>query len=793
MKKEDDKKLEEIAAKINDGELDLSVTEQFNSHDAEKIAQALKKINSVSQIIRQQSEVKSIKPKQKWAHLKLKEKIGQGGIGEVYRAYDSVLNCDVAVKFLNKNSQLYISTEQFLQEARNMAKVRHPHVLAIHGATVDDDIAGYWSDYLDGITLNATLEHGQLSWQQQFTIAKQLSQALRQIHKNKLVHGDIKPQNVMIQAHRGAILLDFGSSRKQSLKNQNKILHASPMAMAPEQFAGELPSKSSDIFSLGLLLWNMTTGSHPFDGKDLEEIQQQTQDLQDKKQQLRGNKDWRQLILSMVAANPKQRPTIHQVMQRLDEIEQKPIKRAKKIAYAAVLSLALGVSAISLYSNYKTSQANAQTQAINTVLTDILLKSSPLDKGKDVLLVDVLADAQKALINNKDISDQQKTTNLIQLLQTYQAHSKIDLTEQLASQLLQDFDLNDSQKMVVLKEKAVALNEKNEFNASEPLFLQALSIKPISKQDKDVHVLALIGLIKNRIETFRFEDIPQLLIQAREFWKTGERKLSNMGLINEIEGNYFKTTHEYQKSRQSYLKAVKNFEDFYGKENLSTLNARSNAATVLLYIKEKQDQGIEELQQTLQQMVDFLGQEHSATLIARVNLASFLSDLQQTDKAIETIVPFMPYVYKMYGKENDKTLKFENIVAEVYRKAGKLDKADEIYQKIFAINTNKHTKESPITIRSRYMRVIFLQRTKQYHKAQTELSSLYPQALIALPEKNHLLLEIQELSIYNQYKLGDASTFEKMQKLKQKVIGIFGEKDPSVRRIVLRLGVMEKK
>jgi serine/threonine protein kinase len=782
MNSSDEQNILKIAAKISDGSANIDMLQNLSAKDTNQLYKALEKINHVSKIIRKQSQQtqNTIKENETWAHLQIHEKIGEGGIGKVYRGHDLALNCDVAVKFLKKTSQLYISSDKFLQEARNMAKVRHPHVLAIHGAIIDKGVAGYWSDYLDGPLLSDALLKQSFTSKQQLIIAQELSSALLQIHKNKLAHGDIKPQNVILQPHRGAILLDFGSSRKQEVnKSSQKLLHASPLAMAPEQFDGKLPNQGSDIFSLGLLFWNIDTTKHPHDGKDIEEIKQQTNSLQNKGKLLKGNKEWKKLILSMVARNPQNRPSIQHVIKKLSDIEQKPTKRAKKVAYGALMALAIGISSISFYSSYKTKQANAQTQVLNKVLMDILLKSSPIDAGKDILLIDVLSDAEKTLFENKFISPTQKVFYLTQLVKTYRRQGKAEKAIKLASKLLAVPNLPDSIKLDLLVQKSAALNENKNYQEAEELLLQAIKIKPLNKHDVDVLVSALITLIHTYNESYQLEKVSALLKQAKNIVKngTGEKPYSaNLALV---EGNYWEIMDKIPKAFEFYQQAVYGFIQHYGEKNLDVLIAKGAAATVLTYHDESREKGAIMLQKVVAEMTSFLGAEHSSTLIARINLADSYAQLNNPQKALDTIVPYLPNVYQTYGIHGGMTLTFKNMIAGYYLQAEQAQKAENILNDIISIQDKKHGSESEQALQARLNKVLMLQKIKRYDKAEIILSAINTTAHQVLASEDRLFLDIQEYVLWNLFKQGDSIAVITMQELLKKKEKLFGKEDPS--------------
>ncbi len=787
-----------LADMINDGValVDESViADQSHTQPNQALLQALAKINQITQNIRRHSHdtPDSLQQGDIWAHLEIIKKIGQGGIGEVYCAYDPILDHNVAVKFLSPNSQLYITQKQFLDEARHMAKVRHPHVLAIHGATVDNDIAGYWSDYLDGQLLSNLLVKKTTSWDQQLNFALDLCQAVKAIHSNLLVHGDIKALNVMVQPERGAILLDFGSSRKHDVESSDDyVQQASPLAMAPEQFQGQSANMATDVFSLGLVFWQLAAKSHPLENMPLENIKSELQHLSDFRHELNGPKSWQQLILQMVNPNSESRPLIKDVERALIHIRNSPARKAKQIATFSLLVLAAGITLVSTYSNIKTKQANKETETVNTLLSDILLSSSPLNQGKDVLLKDVLKNAETELLNNIEISNRQKIKSLSQLIHTYRTQGNSIQAIELANLLLTNYQLTTSERLDLLVQKADTLNRNRKFDESEALYLAASKILPKNKNDSDTLVLSQIGLVKNYIETSQLKSIPMLISSAKETWEQSNKSLSNLGLIYQIEGNYQEAMKQFELAFDLYQKAHENFESHYGKKNLNVLIAKGNAATVLTFNENTREQGAQMMSELVLEMNDFLGPEHRSTLIARANLSSIYGQLNKPDLGIDTIVPYMPYVYLTFGDEGGTTLAFENIVAELYAIAGAFDKANHIYEKIIDIQTRKHGVSAIPTIESGLKKVDFLQQAKQLDSAKDVLTGLQKIADDSYQTNERITLKITESVIWNQYLLGSMSAEKEMHQLIEKCIEIFGDKDPATLGAKERLNAMQQ-
>ncbi len=210
--------LERLARKAADG---LNITGQENSTLAPQVLSSLEliaKIKNAYQKNQQHSKKTNlIEEGDHWGHLTIEKKLGQGAIGFVYEAYDPILERQVAVKILQPQSFQYTSPKGFINEARRLAKVRHPNILAIFGANTYKDITGFWSDLIHGKTLDCVIK-APISWPQILSMADDLIQAVHEVHQNDIIHGDIKPQNVMLDQNNQTVLMDFGSGTDLSKK-----------------------------------------------------------------------------------------------------------------------------------------------------------------------------------------------------------------------------------------------------------------------------------------------------------------------------------------------------------------------------------------------------------------------------------------------------------------------------------------------------------------------------------------------------------------------------------------------
>ena len=213
------------------------------------------------------------------SHYKILDKLGEGGMGIVYRAHDTKLDRTVALKFLPPQVS---ATEQdkirFTQEARAAAALNHPHICHIYridevdappaSGRTGERMMFIEMEYVDGVTLRKKIAAGPIPLSEALTLATQVGEGLEEAHGKGIVHRDIKSDNVMVNSRNQAKVMDFGLAKlKGALKLTRSSSTVGTLAyMAPEQLRGVEADTRSDIFSFGVLLYEMLTGRVPFEG-----------------------------------------------------------------------------------------------------------------------------------------------------------------------------------------------------------------------------------------------------------------------------------------------------------------------------------------------------------------------------------------------------------------------------------------------------------------------------------------------------------------------------------------------
>lgn len=203
---------------------------------------------------------------------KIDKKIALGGMSIVYKAKDQVLNRDVAIKVLKEEHTTDEDfLEKFKQEPLSVAALNCPNIVNVYDTGVDDGIYFLVMEYIDGMDLKEYLkQHGRLSEQEALNFSIQIATALKHAHENNVIHRDIKPQNIMINRNRVAKLTDFGIAKGASTStiNGTKDVIGSVHYLSPEQARGGYIDDKSDIYSLGVVMYEMITGLVPFDGEN---------------------------------------------------------------------------------------------------------------------------------------------------------------------------------------------------------------------------------------------------------------------------------------------------------------------------------------------------------------------------------------------------------------------------------------------------------------------------------------------------------------------------------------------
>jgi hypothetical protein len=199
-----------------------------------------------------------------WGEFRILSELGRGGFGCVYSAYDEGLAKKIALKIVRPSDPARIP--EVMREGQMLARVRHPNVVTVHAVRRVGDEVGFVMDLIDGESLADRVHRvGRLGAEEAVAIGETLCHALAAVHAAGLLHRDIKARNVMRDSGGRIVLMDFGAGREEGSTDGDELT-GTPLYLAPELYLGQPASRASDIYSVGVLLYYLVSGSHPVEG-----------------------------------------------------------------------------------------------------------------------------------------------------------------------------------------------------------------------------------------------------------------------------------------------------------------------------------------------------------------------------------------------------------------------------------------------------------------------------------------------------------------------------------------------
>jgi TolB-like protein/predicted Zn-dependent protease len=267
--------LDELAGAILDGTaVDWPAVQSSTNETERPLVEELHVLAALADFHRRQ-RTEAAGPSQTWGHIRVLELLGIGAFGHVYRAWDTRLDREVALKLLPARSDAEDArTSSIIEEGRLLARVRHVNVVTIYGAERIADTVGLWMELIDGETVERRLTQGRpFQPSEVIEIGAQICHAVSAVHVAGLLHRDIKAQNVMLATDGRAVLMDFGAGWEMSEASASPgALAGTPLYLAPELFRGGNATIQSEVYSIGVLLYRMLTGTYPVRAHDLADL-----------------------------------------------------------------------------------------------------------------------------------------------------------------------------------------------------------------------------------------------------------------------------------------------------------------------------------------------------------------------------------------------------------------------------------------------------------------------------------------------------------------------------------------
>lgn len=689
-----------------------------------------------------------------WGHLRVLESRGQGSYGEVFKAFDTVLERNVALKLRHPESEQ--QAQAYLQEARRLARVRHPNVLAVHGADIHQRRAGIWTDLINGLTIETILEQdSQLHPDQVLDAGLAIARALEAVHAKNLVHGDVKAANVMVEHSGTVVLMDFGAGSESGRAGKHTV--GSPLVMAPERLQGDLPDPKNDIYSLGVMLYRMFSGGdYPVNAQSLQELLDHHaagsahSPLRAKSR--RVPRHWLRLIEKLLSTDPTQRPTASECISRLLVIQGLPRQR-RRFLVAGVIAGSLALGAIVAGMGYLAARqaeqealvARDRAEAITGFLQDTLAAPMQDLGGLEVTVAAVMEDAASRLQAGEFEGDPIRQAAIMETMaRTYNVLANHQAAESLGQRAVALFSQHrGSQSAETMRAKLTlgeALHHLGRFEEARALHAETLfranELLGVTHSYSLLAAARLGGTLDILGESEQAFGMLQTALAAVESAQLDEEASIARGLVQQQLAHHLTRSGEFSQALPLLSGAYEALAARYGEDNHRVLPLRHSRSNV--YIE------LGQLDLAESELRECLAIVESRDATQTPNGASILSSLSLSlynQGKFEEALPISERAFStakvVYPAGHLSVLKLQGNLANLYKELGRVAQAETAYRAILETVSNQTNDSHHMALLFRTNLLELLVENYRYEQAlplAMETIALQTQAL----GENHL-------------------------------------------------------
>lgn len=765
----------------------------------------------------------------------IEKEIGIGGMGIVFagKRDDGEFEQKVAVKIIKQGLSSNYLLKRFQNERQTLANLQHPNIAKLlDGGKTSEELPYLIMEYIDGIPITEYCEKNNLSIEKRLELFVTVCKAVQYAHQNLIIHRDIKPGNILVAQDGVPKLLDFGVAKLLSddyAENNEEVLtkpgmwHLTPEYASPEQIKGINITTASDIYSLGVLLYKLLTGSEPYKimnnspsaiskiiaeekiTKPSEILLQNTKenvesDSRDERnydtvvnyKQLKGDLD--NIILKAMHKEPSQRYS--SVQEFADDIERylkdmPVIARADSMTYRftkfvqrhkagvvlfilinlitfASISAIIYQGALAAKERDKAKVENQKYERVNDFLTRILSSVDPSEIGRDVKVYDILEkaakDAETELKGQPAVEASIKGT----LGNTY-----VNLGEYEKGKpfLTEAYEINKNIYGEQSKETATSIHDLalyydwiGEYKTADSLYTKSISIfKKVLTEPTKIYADALNNQAIVKMNFGENEEAEKLYLEAIETSKIveGEQNRNVAVMMNNLAISYM-DTGKLKEAEKYYKKSLKIIIKLLGKERPEVGSSYNNMASIFIK-KEQFDSAQIYLQKSYELKYKLKGKDHPDVGLALCNLGVLEIHRKNFDKAEKYFLQGLEQYLKTYPEDHPLVGLGNYWLGRVYFNKKKYSLSENCYRNSLKITMAKMPEDYWEIWRTKGELGICLVKSGKLSEAEKLLDESYNYFIDNLPNNKSTIKEVLTGMVELYDKLNDQ---EKLQKYK---------------------------